>query len=209
MRHLMIVVAVGCLAVAGCSRQPEPVAEVEMIAPAVDWLTVETIDMTATQKAQQELAAAATNALASELLGELEAALASGGGSAGIQACREKAPEIAARVSQQFGLKIGRTSHRLRGPNNTPPAWAQLHVANQVAEPTYLAGSGGQFAALLPIRLKAECQMCHGPAEAIDEDIQRTIATFYPNDQAVGFTEGNLRGWIWVEVPPGEPEIEL
>ena len=121
----MIVVAVGCLAVAGCSRQPEPVAQVEVIAPSVDWLTIETIDMTATQKAQQELAAAATNALASELLGELEAALASGGGPAGIQACREKAPEIAARVSQQFGLKIGRTSHRLRSPNNTPPAWAE------------------------------------------------------------------------------------
>jgi hypothetical protein len=209
MRTLIIAVAVGCLAVASCSRQPEPVAQADAIAPAVDWLTIETIEMTATQKAQQELAAAATNALASELLGELEAALASGGGAAGIQACREKAPEIAARVSQQFGLKIGRTSHRLRSPNNTPPAWAQLQVANQVAEPTYLAGSGGQFAALLPIRLKAECQMCHGPTEAIDEDIQRAIATVYPNDQAVGFTEGDLRGWIWVEVPPGEPETEL
>ena len=209
MRHLMIVVAVGCLAVAGCSRQPEPVAQVEATAPAVDWLTIETIDMTETQKAQQELAAAATNALASELLGELEAALASGGGPAGIQACREKAPEIAARVSQQFGLKIGRTSHRLRSPNNTPPAWAEVQIANQVAEPTYLAGSSGQLAALLPIRLKAECQMCHGPAAAIDEDIQRAIATFYPNDQAVGFAEGDLRGWIWVEVPPGEPETEL
>ena len=165
--------------------------------------------MTATQQAQQELAAAATNALASELRGELEAALASGGGPAGIQACREKAPEIAAQVSQQFGLKIGRTSHRLRSANNTPPAWAEVQIANQVAEPTYLAGSGGQFAALLPIRLKAECQMCHGPTEAIDEDIQRAIATFYPNDQAVGFAEGDLRGWIWVEVPPGEPETAL
>ena len=205
----MIVVVVGCLTVTGCSRQPEPVAQAEVIAPAVDWLTIEAIDMTATQRTQQELAVAATNALMSELLGELEAALASGGGPAGIQTCREKAPEIAAHVSQQFGLKIGRTSHRLRSPNNTPPAWAQLQVANQVTEPTYLAGSGGQFAALLPIRLKAECQMCHGPAEAIDEDIQRAIATFYPNDQAVGFTEGDLRGWIWVEVPPGEPESVL
>jgi hypothetical protein len=209
MRTLIIAVAVGCLAVAGCSRQPEPVAQAVESASAPEWSTVEAIDMTATQKAQQELAAAATNALASELLGELEAALASGGGPAGIQACREKAPEIAARVSQQFGLKIGRTSHRLRSPNNTPPAWAEVQIANQVAEPTYLAGSGGQFAALLPIRLKAECQMCHGPAEAIDEDIQRAIAAFYPNDQAVGFAEGDLRGWIWVEVPPGEPETAL
>jgi len=209
MRHLIVAVAVCCLAFAGCSRQPEPVAQVEAIAPVIDWQPVVASAMTATQKAQQELVATATNAMAAELLGELEAALQSGGGPAGIQACREKAPEIAARVSQQYGVKIGRTSHRLRNPNNTIPSWAERPVADRVGEPTFLAGSGGELAALLPIRLKAECQMCHGPAEAIDEDIQRAIATFYPNDHAVGFVAGDVRGWIWVEVPPGAPDTEL
>jgi hypothetical protein len=209
MRYPIVAVAVCCLAFVGCSRQPEPVAVVEEVAPVIDWQPVAASAMTTTQKAQQELVATATNAMAAELLGELEAALHSGGGPAGIQACREKAPEIAARVSEQYGVKIGRTSHRLRSPNNTPPGWAQLQVAKQVAEPTYLAGSGGELAALLPIRLRAECEMCHGPVEAISEDVQRAIATFYPNDQAVGFVAGDVRGWIWVEVPPGELETEL
>ncbi len=209
MRHLIIAVAVCCLAISGCSRQPEPVAQVEEVVPTIDWHQLQPTDMTATQKAQQELVATATNAMAAELLGELHAALDSGGGPAGIQACREKAPQIAASVSQQFGVKIGRTSHRLRSPNNTPPAWAESQIAERVAEPTFLAGSGGELAALLPIRLRAECEMCHGSIESIAEDVQRAIATFYPNDQAVGFVAGDLRGWIWVEVPPGEPETEL
>jgi len=209
MRHLVVAVAVCCLAFAGCSREPEPVAQVEVVAPVIDWQPVEASSMTMTQRAQQELVATATNAMAAELLGELEAALHSGGGPAGIQACRDKGPEIAAQVSEQYGVKIGRTSHRLRNPNNTIPTWAERQVADRVGEPTFLAGSGGELAALLPIRLRAECEMCHGPVESISEDVQRAIATFYPNDQAVGFVAGDVRGWIWVEVPPGEPKTEL
>ena len=209
MRRLIIAVAACCLAFAGCSRQPEPVAQVEEVVRVIDWHLVQPAGMTATQKAQQELVATATNAMAAELLGELQAALASGGGTAGIEACRLKGPEIAASVSQQYGLKIGRTSHRLRNPNNTPPAWAQRQVADRVAEPTYLAGPGGELGAMLPIRLRAECEMCHGPAGSISEDVQRAITTFYPHDQAVGFVEGDIRGWIWVEVPAGAPDTEL
>jgi len=209
MRHLIIAVAVCCLAVAGCSREPEPVAQAGGAAPAVEWQPVTASTMTPTQTAQQELVATATNTMMAELLGELEAALASGGGPAGIEACRLKAPEIAAHVSEQYGIKIGRTSFRLRSPANMSPAWAQRAVAELVAEPTYLAGPGGELGALLPIRLRAECEMCHGPAESITEDVRRAIDTFYPNDQAVGFVEGDLRGWIWVEAPPGAPETAL
>ena len=46
--------------------------------------------------------------------------------------------------------------------------------------------------------------MCHGPAEMIDDEILIAIAEHYPQDEAVGFAEGDLRGWIWAEVPPGE-----
>jgi hypothetical protein len=209
MRHRIIAVAVCCLAVAGCSREPEPAAKVGGTAPAVEWQPVTASAMTPTQKAQQELVAAATNAMVAEVFGELQAGLASGGGPAGIEACRLKAPVIAANVSKQFGLKIGRTSYRLRNRANTTPAWAVREVAHRVAEPTYLAGPGGELGALLPIRLRAECEMCHGPVESITEDIHRAIDTFYPNDQAVGFVEGDLRGWVWVEVPPGTPETAL
>jgi hypothetical protein len=198
MRKLVVAAAICCLALSGCSRQPEPAVEVQEVPTVITWEPIAANAMSESQKAQQELVATASAAMASELLGELEAALHSGGGPAGIQACREKAPEIAAKISGQYGVKIGRTSHRLRSPNNAVPAWAERQVADRAGEPAYLAGSGGELAALLPIRLRAECEMCHGPVESISEDVQRAIATFYPNDQAVGFVAGDVRGWIWV-----------
>lgn len=193
-----------CLALVGCSQQEAQPVGTEEIASVAVWQMVAPTEMTETQKAQQELCLLAVNAMMAETLVELEAALESGDPSQGIAVCREKAPAIAAQISGQFGLKIGRTSFNLRNPSNLPPEWADELVAARSEKPAFLAGPGGEFGALLPIKLKAECQMCHGPAEMIDDEILIAIAEHYPQDEAVGFAEGDLRGWIWAEVPPGE-----
>ena len=189
----------------GCAKPaPEP-GEVEEVTAAT-WEKVLPGLMTDTQKAQQELVATAVNALASEMMGELTAALDSGDVSAAISVCKEKAPHVAAQVSDVYGVQIGRTSNRLRNPANVAPEWAQVYITEMVEDPTYVAGPDGELGALLPIRLRAECQMCHGPAEQIDDGVMAAISEAYPDDQAVGFVEGDLRGWFWVEAPPGETE---
>lgn len=193
------------IAVLGCSRPPEPPAD-EAAAP---WQLIASYEFTDTQEAQRELALSAVNAVMSEAMGELEAALSGGDPAEGITACRVKAPEIARRVGEQFGVGIGRTSFALRNPANQPPAWAEEQVEGRVDEPTFLAGPAGEFGALLPIRLKAECQMCHGPKEMIAEETLAAIAEHYSDDQAVGFAEGDLRGWFWIEVPGGATETEM
>jgi len=43
--------------------------------------------------------------------------------------------------------------------------------------------------------------MGQGTAETITEEVATAIAENYPEDMATGFTEGDLRGWLWVEVP--------
>jgi hypothetical protein len=193
------------IAVLGCSRPAEPPAD-EGAAP---WQLIASYEFTETQEAQRELALAAVNAMMSETLGELEAALTGGDPAEGIAACRNKTPEIAHRVGEQFGVELGRTSFALRNPANTPPPWAEEQVEGRVDEPTFLAGPAGEFGALLPIRLKAECQTCHGPKEMIAEGTLSAIAEQYPDDQGVGFAEGDLRGWYWIEVPGAPAETEL
>ncbi len=208
MKQLTVVYIGVCLVLAGCSQPAEERTIVEETT-AVAWAKVLPDLMTESQQAQQELMLTAAKALATELMGELSAALAAGDPSAAIGVCRGKAPLVAAQVSDTYGLEIGRTSHRLRNPANVAPAWADAYVADLVEDPTYLAGPNGELGALLPIRLKAACQMCHGPAEDIDQAIQATLAADYPDDQAVGFAEGDLRGWLWVEAPPDEVETEM
>jgi hypothetical protein len=42
---------------------------------------------------------------------------------------------------------------------------------------------------------------CHGPSDSLAPDVADALALHYPDDRATGFTEGDLRGWFWVEVP--------
>jgi hypothetical protein len=209
MRFTSGIVVVGLLCLAACGGQYEQAPDDLEVVTEVSWQSVAPHAMTEAQKTQHEIGLAATNVLASELMGELTAAMDAGGPAEAIVVCGSKAPAIAAQVSEDYGLRIGRTSHRLRNPDNSAPDWAQAVIAEQVGEPTYLAGPGGEFGALLPIRLKAECQMCHGPQDQIDGDLLATIVEIYPEDQAVGFEEGDLRGWFWIEVPAPDDAASL
>jgi hypothetical protein len=118
------------------------------------------------------------------------------------------AKAIAAEVAASHTVSIGRTSHRLRSPDNQPPTWAEALIERRAGEPVFLAGPEGELAAFLPIRLKPECQMCHGTAEHVTDEVAAAIARDYPDDQAVGFAPGDIRGWLWVEVPPAAPEVD-
>lgn len=209
MRGIACIAVVVSVLLTGCSRQPQQEAVQEPQPASLQWQTVTPEEMTTEQKAQHERCLAAVNSLASELMGELMAALDSGGPAAGIEVCQSKAPEVAAQVAAEYDLEIGRTSFALRNASNTPPAWAQGLVTERVGEPVFLAGPEGQLGALLPIRLKAECQMCHGPAETLADDVRAAIAEYYPEDDATGFNAGDLRGWFWVEAPAGATELEL
>ena len=206
MKRLTVLLVVFGFMVLGCAKPAEESVEVEDVA-VVEWEKVLAGSMTDTQKAQQELVATAVNALASEMMGELTAALDSGDAGAAIAVCKEKAPGVAAHIKDTYGVKIGRTSHKLRNEANVAPEWADPYVADLTDDPTYVAGPNGELGALLPIKLRAECQMCHGPVEGIDEGIMAAISEVYPEDQALGFVEGDLRGWFWAEAPPGEPEV--
>jgi hypothetical protein len=45
------------------------------------------------------------------------------------------------------------------------------------------------------------CASCHGPADRISPSVRTLLAERYPGDRAVGFTNGEIRGWFWVELP--------
>lgn len=120
-RWTVVLVVCGLLAV-GCAKPAEEPVVVEE-ATVVEWEKVLPGLMTDTQKAQQELVATAVNALASEMMGELMAALDSGDPTSAIGVCKEKAPGVAANINETYGVKIGRTSHLLRNTANVAPGW--------------------------------------------------------------------------------------
>ena len=118
-----------------------------------------------------------------------------------IGVCHDVAPALAKQVGEEQGIKIGRTSFRLRNTSNTPPAWAQAAVENHVESPQAFVSPEGEVGRLRPIRMMAGCLQCHGDAQQIDPAVQAQLTELYPDDQATGFAEGDVRGYFWAQVP--------
>ncbi|MGR8921910.1 MAG: Tll0287-like domain-containing protein [Gammaproteobacteria bacterium] len=140
------------------------------------------------------------------LMQALQVGMASGIAPA-IEACRVAAPELAASLGGE-GVRIGRSSHRLRNPDNAPPAWLVPLMDAYLADaddrrPRQVALPDGRTGYTEPILLKPMCVTCHG--ERLAPDVAEAIAVRYPEDAATGFKAGELRGVFWVEYPTPEP----
>jgi len=182
----------GMALLAGCTKSSSDEESWQPVAPG---------DMSTSQKEQQKRAMGAKEAMFGQLMGKLTQEIAKGGPASAISVCQEEAPRIAQQVSTEKGIKIGRTSRKLRNPKNQPPAWAKELIEQSIAEPAFFANSKGEFAALLPIKLLPQCVVCHGSGEQIPAEVRTALTQRYPDDQATGFKEGDLRGWFWIEVP--------
>ena len=75
------------------------------------------------QELQRKRAIEAKDALFGSLVQELTNTMQAEGPVKAITVCKDRASEIATDVSREQGLRIGRTSFKLRNPINEPPAW--------------------------------------------------------------------------------------
>jgi len=113
-------VAVAALIVTtGCQESVPPVADEASNSESETPLIVDGEMPTSEQK---QAMLAAKDALFEKLSGRLMEAMASPGPAAAIAVCQQEATQIAADVSNDHGLKIGRTGVRLRNLNNQPPS---------------------------------------------------------------------------------------
>jgi hypothetical protein len=150
----------------------------------------------------------AMNELQRALLTKLTAAMTSGGPTAAVEVCRTDARTIAESVATAQGLELGRTSHRLRNPANAPRAWARPAVdaaagSKAASEGLKVFDLGDRVGVLRPIGTAEACTTCHGAPDQVRKNLGTALARAYPQDRATGFAPGDLRGWMWAEVPKG------
>ena len=136
---------------------------------------------------------------------DLKSALIKGmesGPVAAISACSTEAPLIASGLSID-GVVMGRSSHKLRNPENAAPEWAvpllDAYVAGTQSGPVAVELAGDRFGYVEPIAAQPLCLNCHGAQ--LHTDIAATIDELYPDDEATGFSAGDFRGVFWVEFP--------
>jgi hypothetical protein len=195
-KNAFVVIACGALLVAGCQAEsrnpPNSISYAKDSAPSI-------VAGSTPSDAKNAKLLAAKEMLFQKLSGRLMEAMSQSGPAGAIRVCQVEAKAIASDVGKEANVSIGRTGVRLRNASNTPPAWAQKLVADKTETPVFVKLSNDHAAALLPIKLQAQCLMCHGPSEQLALDVKAELAKLYPQDHATGFCEGELRGWFWVE----------
>lgn len=148
----------------------------------------------------------AVQALGGNLKKELQLAMKAGGPLNAIPVCNEKAPEIANTISAEKGLQVSRVSLKNRNPvmgkaNDWQSAVLQDFDTRKAAgeSPDTLAftqivehDGKSEFRFMKAIPTGSLCLSCHGAN--LKPEVTVKIAELYPEDKAVGYKEGDLRG---------------
>jgi hypothetical protein len=164
------------------------------------------------QSAMQETRDIAA-AMLKELGQTLQAAMEKGGPENAIGVCKTQAPEIAMKLSMKHQLKVARVGTRARNPDMGVPndwqtqAFKQFETRLAKGDKPYdiefiqLVKSGSYDLELRyakPIVLQPMCTACHGTPEQISPEVKAKLDQLYPNDKAVNYKPGELRGAVVV-----------
>ena len=167
-----------------------------------------TSGMAETQKLETDHGAKLLLPLKMNLKQALMAGMQEGGAVHAIKACKDQAPEITNALAVQ-GVQIGRTSHRLRNPDNTAPEWADIALKSYLNDetdraPRVVSLANNREGYIEAITIKPLCLACHGSNLA--PQVAEQIQAMYPQDEATGFELDDLRGVYWVEYPAATGE---
>ena len=152
-----------------------------------------------------EKATATFGRVKSGLMPRLMKAMADQGPAHAISVCKVEAP-VLTRAAAEGGTEVGRTSHRLRNPANAPRDWMKPTVEAAAGKRASEVGVtvvdlGDRVGVLAPIPTMGPCVNCHGDDSQVAAETRAALAEAYPKDQARGFSEGDVRGFFWAEVP--------
>jgi hypothetical protein len=158
----------------------------------------------------REHADEAATSLTADLFTELARVVTRDSSAEAVDACGDVARRLTERATARWGIRVHRTSLRLRSPMNAPDAY-ERRVLEEWARPGGKAephaevvptGDGGyELRYLRPIILQPVCMTCHGRREDIPPVLRAAIEARYPDDQATGFRIGDVRGAVSARVP--------
>jgi hypothetical protein len=143
---------------------------------------------------------------------ELQGGMQEGGPVNAISVCNLSAPGIANTYSVRNGWDVGRTSLKLRNPANAPDVW-ERSVLESFEE---RKGAGEDPAKMEHYEVVSQegvkelrymkaiptaqlCLACHG--ENVDSITRTRLEKLYPDDQALGYKAGDIRGAFSISQP--------
>jgi hypothetical protein len=170
------------------------------------------VTVLAANQTPQEIGDQVAGRLFSSLMTTLQEKIATDGPEVAIAYCRLEALPLTAQVAQEFPSvkNVRRTALRVRNPANAPDdtdrsvleEWLASWNPTTPPQPVikeYSAADGTQeLRYYRPVPVMATCLACHGNGEQIPDNVRAALQRDYPQDEAVDFREGDLRGAIVV-----------
>lgn len=147
------------------------------------------------------------NSFGKKLKGELMAAMKEDGALSAINTCAEVAPQIEDQYSTEF-WQIKRVSDKQRRTSNKTDEHEQeillkFAVNNEEGISFYdewiESDSGKFYYYYKPLRIGKLCLNCHGNSEDIPTKVKEALNEQYPEDMAIGYKAGDLRGMFVVK----------
>lgn len=156
-------------------------------------------------KHYKEIGAEIVKATFDGLSGNLKEALQKGGVKQAVEYCNIVALSLTDSLAKKHDAKIKRTSSKLRNPKNEPsPDEIDIFTKYQKSldskldiNPLVIHWDDGYVKYFHPIYINELCLKCHGtPGKEINDENLSLISSLYPEDQATGYEENELRG-LW------------
>lgn len=159
-------------------------------------------------------ARAVAAAMPPKLLAVLTEEINRNGPESAIAVCRDKAPQMARAASEQSGWQVRRVSLRQRNPKAVPDAWEQAALQDfdrraaagespATLERHELVQEGGRavYRYVRALPTQPLCLGCHGTSEQLSAGVSARLRELYPDDRAVGYAAGQIRGAITLKKP--------
>ena len=142
------------------------------------------------------------------MVNQLQQALAKGGVPNAIQYCNLTAMPLVDSLARVNQATIRRTSLKTRNIKNTPTdfektqldKYHQQKINGIPIQAEVVPIKQNRIAFFAPILVNSFCLQCHGqPGTQIKPENYQLIQQYYPEDKAVGYKNGDLRGMWSVE----------
>ncbi len=131
-----------------------------------------------------------------------------------ILVCRDKAPQLAKAASDETGWSVRRVSLRNRNPRAVPDEWERAALEDfdrraaagesaTTLEKAEIVTEGGKqsYRYMRALPTQSLCLNCHGSPEQLTPAVTEKLKALYPDDKAVGYRPGDIRGAMTIRKP--------
>jgi hypothetical protein len=149
-----------------------------------------------------------------KLLAVLTEEIGKSGPDGAILVCRDKAPQLAKAASDETGWNVRRVSLKNRNPRAVPDAWERAALEDfdrraaagespATLEKAEIVTENGtqsyRYMRALPVQ--PLCLNCHGLPEQLTPAVKEKLKALYPDDRAIGYRPGEIRGAMTIRKP--------